>query len=506
MKSIRYATFIAVPICLALSAQVSADVFTVNSTDDPATGDAANCGAGLPGCTFRDALAAADATPAMDTIVFDLSGKIYLLKALTATQPVTIDGGGTTVVRVNQGYGIAVLPDRHAFDENESPIQVLQPSYFSTGSPPNAMLDLQGAGSVVQGLTLDGSITPDPADLGVARIDFDSSGTTDYILYTIDTGGPHDGARWPIAGGISVTGNATVSGNSLSNLNNNGISVTFGQYAVIAGNDISGGNAADAVDKGFAADGITFYGSVFSSVSGNTVTGFRTGVNFTYSSNLDIDGNQASGNVVGLTLDSLDDSYGPVTVENNVLSNNLKAGLTTYQVSGPQISQNEMNSNGSLGIHVKTSGNMAILGNQVKDNGSGEHEDGGILINEQSGAVSLASNTVSANTGFGVVIAESSANNVSDNELSRNAGAGLVLFNGSQYNQVTSNQVKRNYVGIDAGDPNDGNFPSDNTYQNNTVLQNQAADAVDFDLNCNDTWSGNTIGTSYSASGSCIDQ
>lgn len=503
MKTNSLVTLIALPLCLALSAQVAADVFTVNSTDDPATGDPANCGAGLPGCTLRDALAAADATPAMDTIDFAVTETIYLNKALMATQPVTIDGGGTTTVRVNQGYTIVTLPDRPVFGNDL--VQVLQPTYFSTGSPPNAMLDLQGAGSAAQGLALDGSITPDPADLGLARIDFDSNGSTDFVLYTVETGMPNDGERWPIAGGIAVTGNATVSGNMLSYLYSSGVgaNVTFGQGAVVSDNTITCGGAGQ---DHYNADGIFFYGSAFSSVSGNTVTGCRSGISFTYSSGADVDGNEATGNVQGLALDSMDNSYGAITVANNVLSDNLSFGITVYQVASPLISQNEVGGNGSVGIYVKTSGYVTIANNQVNGNGAGAMEDGGILLKEGSGYVNVTSNEASRNHGFGVAVAESYFNTVSDNQLMRNSGAGLILFNGSQYNQLTSNQAKRNYVGIDAGDPVDANFPSNNAYQGNTALQNQAADAVDFDPVCNDAWSGNTIGSSFSASGTCIDQ
>jgi CSLREA domain-containing protein len=167
---------VATALSMALPLRVSADLFTVNSTADPALGDPLNCTAGAPACTLRDALAAADATPQPDSIAFSVSGTIYLGQALVATQPVTIDGGGNTVVRVAQGYSIAVLEDRPVF--GSGPVPVLQPAYYSENAAVRAMLNLLGPGSAVSGLSLDGSITPDPADLGVARIDFDSNGTT----------------------------------------------------------------------------------------------------------------------------------------------------------------------------------------------------------------------------------------------------------------------------------------------------------------------------------------
>ena len=494
-------TIIAITICMALSVQVSADLFTVNSAADPLASDPLNCAAGSTDCTLRDALAAADATPLMDTIVFAVDETIYLQKALTANTPVAIDGGGDTVLRVHQGYSIATLPDRPVFGGGD--VQVLQPAYYSINSPRRAMLSLAGAGSVVQGLALDGSITPDPADLGLARIDFDSDGNTDFLLFTVDSGGPGMSERWAIAGGIDVTGNATISGNEISYLHGNGINVDSAQFTVVSDNVLTGGAAGE---PGYASDGVNFYGSVFSSVSGNTVTGFRSGVSFVFSSGIDVDGNELTGNVQGVVLDTLDTTFGPIVVENNETSGNLANGIFVRQALGPQIAQNVIEGNGQVGIHIKGAGQIDIADNQVNGNGAGALEHGGILINEGSGAVSVVSNEVSNNTGFGVVIAESFGNVLSDNEITDNAGAGLVLLNGAQFNQVEFNQVKWNALGVIAGLDGDANFPSNNTYQGNELRQNAIADALDFDPACNDLWAGNTIDVAFSVAAGCIDQ
>lgn len=77
----------ALAACLAWTGAAHAATFTVKDLgDDNHTG----CGAD---CTLRDALLAANATPAADTIVFDVAGDLTLNSTLPfITSPVTIDG------------------------------------------------------------------------------------------------------------------------------------------------------------------------------------------------------------------------------------------------------------------------------------------------------------------------------------------------------------------------------------------------------------------------------
>ena len=487
-------------ICTILPSQLFASQFTVTSTGDPATGNPDACAVGSAACTLRDALAAADLTAEVDGIGFAVSEPIFLRKALTATQAVTIDGGGSTTIRVDQGYNIKTLLDRPVFGNDN--VQVLQPPYFSVGQPNRPMLELIGVGSVVSNIHLDGSITPLPADLGVARIDFDSNDTTDFLLYTIDSDGDTIEDRWLVAGGIYVTGSPTVSGNELTNFNNNAIGVEFSFNAVVTDNLISGGAAGQPA---FSADGISFFSSAVSVVSGNTVSGFRNGMAITHSSGINVNGNELAGNINGIELDQMDTSFGQNVVIDNIVADNQKRGILVTSVSGAQITGNEVDDNSEVGIHIKTAGEISLTGNEVKRNGSGAREHGGILISEGSGLITVDSNELISNQGFAVVIDGSFGNVLSNNELKSNAGVGLILLNGAMWNQVLANEVLNNFVGMISGVENDPLFPSSNFFQGNTLQLNTAIDALDFDPVCNDAWIANTIGSSASVSDNCID-
>jgi CSLREA domain-containing protein len=483
------------------STQISADLFLVNSTDDPSVGNPAACVAGSTSCSLRDALAAADSTPHMDTIIFDVPDTIYLQKALTANTPVEIDGGGNTTIRVDQRYAITTLEDRPVFGGGD--VLVLQPVYFSNNSSLGAMLNLLGAGSVVENTIFDGSISPQATDLGVERVDYDSNDTTDYILYTVSTNDNDGAARWPIAGGITALYSTIVRDNVVSNLAKNAISVEFSSDSVVTGNTITGGAAGQ---PGYAVDGISVYSAIFTTVAGNSVKGFRNGVTFNTASGVEIIDNHLTGNVDGLELDSVGTPYGAVLIQENEITGNLENGILVRWSEGAQVHNNEVNHNFERGIHIKGAGEISITNNDANHNGNGEMDHGGILINEGSGLISVKSNHASHNQGFGVVVAESHGNILDNNEVVGNTGAGIILLNGSQWNQLQANTVKKNYVGVISGLDGDPLFPSNNLFQGNQLISNTVLDALDYDPDCNDQWLANTIGSSASVSSGCIDQ
>jgi CSLREA domain-containing protein len=477
----KLTTTAALILCAALPAQLLANQFTVDTTIDPDIVDPSNCTAGLQPCSLREALAAADQTAEHDVVVFSVGDPVYITRKLTVYQPVTIDGGGMTTVRVHQGYTIKTLPDRPVFSKGD--VAVLQPTYFSVSGPSRPMLELFGAGSVVQNMIIDGSITPLPADLGLARIDFESNDTTDFVLYT------NDDDKWLVAGGIFMTGSPTVSGNELRNFNDTAVRIESSLYPMITDNDISGGAGGQ---RRFSADGLSIRDAAFSVV--NTASG------------LNVNGNNLAENVTGIELESMDTSLGANVIEDNIVADNLKAGISIMWVLGAQVLNNEVDANQEFGIHIKTAGEISVSDNEVKHNGTDPTFHGGILVNEGSGNISLSSNEVSDNSGFGVVIDASHANTLSNNEVKNNGDVGIILLSGAQLNQIEFNEVTGNAVGVLAGHEFEQLFPSLNTFQGNELRSNTLIDALDYDPVCNDLWSGNTIDTAASASINCIDQ
>lgn len=506
----KLASIFALVLVASLAGPVfSATTYTVTSTEDPEVADPANCTSPGPACTLRDALAAADLDPDHDVVVFDVGDTIYLKQKLIVQSPVTIDGGGTATVRVDQGYVITVLPDRN--DNPATPglcgllvcpdLPVLQPTYSSEGGSNRPMLEMYGSGSVITGLTLDGSITPNPADLGVERIDFESDGFTDFFLFTIESNPGKYPHRWLVAGGVRLVlpwGTAQIVGNVLRNFNAAAVLVEgslteegapeFPALEPVVSNNVITGGAAGQPST--AADGIVMYWTVGAEVSDNFVSGFRNGLNAQLFTALSATGNELIENEIGLDL-----SFGPVFGEEvSLIDGNVMSGNLTYGLSG------------------RLTGFCQISNNDVNSNGSDPEMQGGMLLVTLV-ASSITSNEVNRNSGFGIVIDGqfieehqpdfAAFNSVADNEVNRNGGAGIVILNNSYDNTVEYNESSRNGTGIVTGfgpPP----YPYSNTYQWNMFKSNSGYDVVDVDPVCNDTWIANEFGTVAAATGNCI--
>lgn len=498
---------------IAVSGPVFGATFTVTSTEDPEVINVANCTTPGPECTLREALAASDADPGADTVVFDVEGPVYLTRMLTVEYPVIIDGGGATVIRVDQGYEITILPDRITNPETQKglcgyencpDLPVLQPTFESAGDANRPMLEMHGTGSVVTGLILDGSITPRPADLGVERIDFESDNSTNFFLFTIESDDRESGPkkRWPIAGGVRFVlplGTAHVVGNTLRNFNDAAVLVegTFTNEGaleypaldpVVSDNVITGGAAGQPFT---AADGIIMLWTVGAVVTDNFVKGFRNGLSVEYFVTLNATGNEFIENEIGFEL-----AFGPVFgEEESVIDGNLMSKNLIYGFSG------------GLTAFCR------IRNNDVHSNGTDPEMQGGMLLVTLLES-SVTRNEVTRNSGFGIVIdgqvveagfPDFSANNiVSRNDVRRNGGAGIVILNNSFFNTIEYNDSIRNSVGVVAGfgaPP----YPYANTYQWNTFERNSEYDVLDVDPVCNDDWIANEFGTVLAGADNCVE-
>lgn len=351
------------------------------------------------------------------------------------------------------------------------------------------MLELHGAGSSVEHLVIDGSITPQPADLGVARIDFDSDDSTDFLLYTIDGDDDGGGKRWLVAGGVRFVvpwGSFELVGNTLRNFNDNAVLAEGAQDGEnispmiaprISGNVITGGAAGQ---RAASAEGNVMYYAVSAVVSNNLVAGFRRGLSVNYATGLDVSGNQFDENGTGVEFTFGNDSIGPNAIDDNSIARNTTQGIKVRLVTGLHITNNEVNKNGSDPDY-----------------------EGGVLV-EDSESISVMWNELNKNSGFGVTLSGAGQCTVESNEANFNGGAGIVLFNGAHENQINDNHAQQNSVGIVAGIAGSGEFPSDNSIAGNTFRRNLWYDVLDQDPSCNDFWDANSFDTVLSAADDCV--
>lgn len=480
----KYALLFSSVLLAAMPLTGMAATFTVNTETDPVTPASANCTTPGAACSLRDALAAADMAPDHDQVLFDVKDTIYLTRALVAAHPVTIDGGGKAQVRVHQGYNIAQLP----FGESGDLLPTLQPVYYSPAAGSRYMLSLYGDGSEVLNLALDGSISVPEGEGPVVASDWNADGAIDYFALSVEEEGE---SFWLLTGGIRVDfgvvldcpegpalGRARISGNRLSHLGGDGISVYFHQLTDISDNEITGGGYPQ---QGWNYEGINSYCAAGANVSENLVSGYRGGIAMTYFTATTISGNELLSNRTGITGEFASALFGPNLIANNESAYNANFGIQVFQVS-----------------------DTAIQENVVQHNGSDPQGQGGILVS-QSAAVTVAGNESSKNVGFGIAIDSAEWNTVEGNKTRSNAGVGIALSNGARFNTVRDNNLEKDWIGIIAVATEPGYpFPYANTIEANSVSASVEADLVDADPVCDDNWTDNKFGTAFAASGACI--
>lgn len=485
---------------VVLSSEAMAATIVVNDTGDPATGNPANCPAH---CTLRDALAAADLTPTLDKIRFNITGTIYIKKQLIAHTPVDIDGGAKgTTIRIIQGYTIATLPDRFG---NHDLHLTLQPDYYSLNEPfpPQTMLVLEGNGSSFSHMTLDGSITPKPADAhrNIDRIDVNSDSITDYFLHSAD-------GQWLVGQGIYAHA-INMHDNTVKYMRIYSVAVVNAYDAYIVHNHVFGGGAGEPYAN---SNCIHISNAAFPDVENNTVSGCKRGIALSSISGATVAHNHVTGNVEGIGYDTSDDSLATNRIASNVVDNNLDIGIfLAYIGSAPQrpssttltVSNNEVKSNGHYGINVSWVSQVRFVDNDIEDNGSGGYFDSGLMLGTADSVV--VNNTIKNNNTNGLIVTGWN-NEIRNNKVTGSTnGSGLMLFEGGAHdNTVHNNIVDGNADGLVAL-AFDDQYPKGNTISYNEILHNLAIDAVDFDPVCQNEWINNTFDTSYAASGdSCI--
>ncbi len=196
-------------------------------------------------------------------------------------------------------------------------------------------------------------------------------------------------------------------------------------------------------------------------ITGFTISGAgggSSGINLNMCRDCAVENNKFLNNSVGIYLRS----SGNIVIRNNIVTTGTGSGIYSTQSYSTTISGNNI-SGYTSGIYIFNSqGSNTISGNTVSQN-SGS----GIQLEDTNNNNTLESNIVSSNGVRGVYLARSSKNNLKNNIVSSNGGNGIEMGYSSE-NTVLGNKVSGNTTTIN----NHGIFLDNctNSYvQSNTV-------------------------------------
>jgi parallel beta-helix repeat protein len=342
-------------------------------------------------------------------------------------------GEGNTIV-ANGNAGVALVAGAMA--------NVVQGNLIGTDLAGSARLGNLGGGVLVDAST--GSVIGGAAEGAGNRIAYNAIGiTVSNAVATTDTANRLLGnvIDRNVAEGIKVTssrftvvgGMTDGEGNSIQFNGSDGVLLDGTTQAVqVLGNDI--GSDADGNDLGNAGDGIQV-GTPSASVQGNTVQGNRVGYN------------KAAGvrlvNAVQTTIG------GPETDQPNTVTFNGQGGIVVQTGSRQNsITANAVTDNLAAGVSLLASSSNTLVGNQILRNAFA-----GILAsvgsdNTIGGVGPTDGNTISANVGSGVILADSSSrNSLVGNLVDSNVGTGIVVSSGVGNKVIGGNVVTKNGVG-----------------------------------------------------------
>ena len=369
--------------------------------------------------TLRSAIAAANATPGADTIVFasDLKGTINLISnELLVTDDLTIDGPGQEVVTVRADGPFRIFK----IDNND-------PSLINV---------------TIDGLTIaDGKAIGDGGGIFTAE----NLTVTNSTIYNNTT-------EFGSGGGIYATGGTLESSKGTLELSNvdisdnrvqfgNGGGIALEQEALAALNevDISGNRVQFGNGGGlslFQADIVG--GLTNSSISNNKASGNGGGISVNQATVNQLDTVDISNNAAGFLGGGISFVQGNLTDGNNL-----------------NILENEASRNGG-GISADQGTVMALTNSNIKANFSGA-EGGGISI-QQATLADLNSNTIADNraksSGGGIYVKQAdlieAANNTISGNIAESFGGGIHAFQAT-VNGFTNNTISDNTGVIGGG-------------------------------------------------------
>jgi parallel beta-helix repeat protein len=209
-----------------------------------------------------------------------------------------------------------------------------------------------------------------------------------------------------------------------------------------------------------------------STITKNDVANNAWGIELDYSSNNNsISENNITSNSDGLWLYK---SSNDNTVYGNKIMNN-DYGIRLYESSNNSISGNSIMENNNHGVWFNYSSSNVIYGNDVTNN-----EQEGIWFEWSCNYNSISGNNITDNYWDSIWLYNSSNNAISGNNLSANNWAGIAL-EGSSNNAIFGNEIKYNYYGVWL-----------NHSLSNTIYHNNFVDNTEqvHSLNSTNVWEG----------------
>lgn len=404
------------------AAGASAATYTVSSREDSGPG------------TLRQCLIDANADAVQDTIIIDPAvGSITAFSQLTATNPVVIEGRGSTLAAVNFGFSLL------AFTSNSggSLVRNLCLINYYRG------LDIATSGNTIVGCAI--GIDWAGGILGGNNVGIYISNNTSGNL----VGGATASERNVISGnvygitatntlGLRVSGNyigTSLAGNSPAP-NQYGVQLQGGVQQAMIGGDAGLG-------QGNVISGNTIYGVYLGAVTclGNSVCGNVIGLNpgqtAAVPNNAGIGLISAPGNLIGL----------PTAGYGNVISGNSASGIYAYRGAVAGRGRNNVIRNNLIGLNAAG----AEFGNST---GINLNTFDGTLVGGDRGTVPLAANYISGNSYAGISVI-GDGNTIAGNYIGLDAEVGEVVSNavaGIYLSQATGTRIggaaagERNYL------------------------------------------------------------
>lgn len=341
-------------------------------------------------------------------------------------------GVGThSLVRGSYFENIKIQDNRF---ENIADYAVLATNYRNSSIAGNTMVNV-GAGIYFCNIqTLGRMVTPTPA----LKFNTDCQSRIEknaITLKAVNQTVNRCGIRAEGDEGDYIIRNLTISGNTVNAATGgHGILGNYIRDCTISGNTVTGGRALSKAYKG-----IRLTDSVNVPISGNTVKNMSDhgitvtdkGQNCPIQKNI-VSGNQGSGIIV------TENSKG-CNISGNQSSGNKGSGITVTGSGGCNISGNQSSGNKKAGITVTDSNECNVSGNQ-----SGSNQGAGISVSKSKGC-NISGNRVSANKGSGISASGSSkAMAISKNKVEKNSKYGISIGTGSGYSVADNSKVSEN--------------------------------------------------------------
>jgi CSLREA domain-containing protein len=488
---------IAAAVVMALSAHAAAATFVVNSTldTDDASADGL-CRDATNKCTLRAAITEANRGAGADTITFGITGNggrtIAIASPLSISFPVTIDGttqngyaAGTPIIVID-GAGTAAgafVVSAASCEIRGLRVEQITGAAVSLVGGANAVIRANhfvgnGLGVEVRAATATATTLVGGA-LAADRNVFSSNVSAIAVA-----NGAHDVQIVGNYIGTDATG-ATLAASSIygvqvdnarAEIRNNviaggsfGVSLVATTGTTVVADNLIGTDATGTV--AFANTiGIEVQGGQ-TQLLGNTIAGSTSeGIHLTGPQCVGtiIRGNHIGVNVAGLTIANANGIW----IEDNA---------TASIIGGTQASERNVIGGNTLGIVIASSQELLVLATQTRDH---------VVVGNYIGV--LPDGAPRPND-VGIWIANAAKNHVEDNTISANTGAGVVVIGElANYNSIRRNSIFDNVgIGIDLG--NDLVTPNDvlDVDTGANELQNYPMISVGSDDTT--TWVGGTL-------------